>query len=77
MVDRDQERTVWRSFCIESDRQATVYFGQLAVSFAVLGFCAVMLLKADGDCSQSSPYVGLISFILGKALSSVVDSSKS
>ena len=65
----------WRSCCIETDRQATVYIGQLVFAFSVLGFSAIMLVKAGGDCEQSSPYIGLISFLLGKLLSSVSDST--
>jgi hypothetical protein len=65
----------WRSCCLETDRQATVYIGQLVFAFSVLGFSAIMLVKSNGDCEQSSPYIGLISFLLGKLLSSVTDST--
>jgi hypothetical protein len=64
--------TTWRSCCITTDRQSTVYIGQLLFSFTVLGFSAVMLVLADGDCNKSSPYIGLISFLMGKLLSTVV-----
>ena len=72
----DEERALWRSCCLQIDRQATVYFGQLAFSFSVLGFSAAMLVAADGDCNKVSPYIGLISFLPGKLLSSVTDSSR-
>ena len=75
-VPPDEERALWRSCCLQIDRQATVYFGQLAFSFSVLGFNAAMLVAADGDCNKGSPYIGLISFLLGKLLSSVTDSSR-
>ena len=65
----------WESCCFKCDRQSTVYFGQLTFSFTVLGFCAIMLVDADGDCNKGSPYIGLISFLLGKIMSSVVDST--
>lgn len=68
-------RDTWQSCCIEADKQSVVYFGQLSLSFAVLSFCAVMLVRADGDCDRSSPYIGLVSFILGKALSSFIGSN--
>ena len=75
MADEEQGyRTTWQSCCITADKQATVYFGQLAFSFAVLSFSSVMLVIADGDCNKSSPYIGLISFLLGKLLSNVVAS---
>ena len=69
------ERKRWVSCCLETDRQAVIYFGQLFFSFSVLTFCCVMLYTADGDCNRSSPYIGLISFLLGKLLSAVTDSS--
>ena len=70
--DSNIKPRTWRSGCIEADRQSVVYFGQLSVSFSVLVFCATMLVRANGDCDKSSPYIGLISFILGKTLSSIV-----
>jgi hypothetical protein len=68
-------QNIWRSCCLETDRRAVIYFGQLAFSFSVLGFSAVMLVMADGDCNKGSPYIGLISFLLGKLLSSVTDAN--
>ena len=65
---------VWNSCCLKTDRQAVVYFGQLSFAFAVLAFSCSMLVVAEGDCNRSSPYIGLISFLLGK-LSTVTDSS--
>jgi hypothetical protein len=39
-----QERAKWVSCCLETDRQAVVYFGQLSFSFSVLIFCCAMLI---------------------------------
>ena len=79
-IDHPQQQEVevrlWRSCCLETDKSAVVYIGQLVFSFTVLGFSAIMLMKANGDCEQSSPYIGLISFLLGKLLSSVTDSTR-
>ena len=72
-VDNEDDRT-WRSCCLKTDRQATVYIGQLVFSFSVLGFSAMMLVMADGDCNKSSPYIGLISFLMGKLLSTITTS---
>ena len=58
----------WKSCCITVDKNMMVYFGQLSFAFAILAFCAVMLVKSDGDCNRSSPYIGLLSFMLGKLL---------
>ena len=69
-------RQTWTSCCLVADRQMIVWLGQLAVMMSVLVFCAQQLIAAEGECNRSSPYIGLISFILGKALASVVDSSR-
>ena len=73
---QEVEVRLWKSCCLQTDKAAVVYIGQLVFSFTVLGFSAIMLMKANGDCEQSSPYIGLISFLLGKLLSSVTDSSR-
>ena len=73
---RRPRRQTWKSCCLEADRQMMVWFGQLLLMLSVLAFCAVQLVAADGECDRSSPYIGLISFILGKALASVVDSGR-
>ena len=74
--ERRPRRQTWQSCCLEADRQMVVWFGQLLLMLSVLAFCAVQLVAADGECDRSSPYIGLISFILGKALASVVDSGR-
>ncbi len=69
-------RARWVSCCVETDRGAVVYIGQMAFAGSVIALCAVMLVKADGDCSVSSPYISLLSFLAGKVLASVVSSSQ-
>jgi len=66
----------WVSCCLETDKNFLIYFSQLFFSFCVLGFCSMMLVNADGHCEKSSPYIGIISFLLGKLLSAVSDSSQ-
>lgn len=68
-------RARWTSCCIQTDRGAVVYLGQMCFAGALIALCAVMLVKANGDCSVSSPYISLLSFLAGKILSSVADSS--
>jgi hypothetical protein len=70
-ADGTTDDRTWRSCCLRTDRQATVYIGQLVFSFSVLGFSASMLVLANGDCNKSSPYIGLISFLMGKLLSTI------
>ena len=66
----------WTSCCLRTSRQATVYFGQLSFAFSIAAFCAVMLVRADGDCDRSSAYISLLSFLMGKLLASVTDSTR-
>jgi hypothetical protein len=70
-----KEKVIWRSCCFQLDPKGVAYAGQFTISMTVLGISTYMLLKADGDCNQSSPYIGLISFLLGKILSTVVSSA--
>jgi hypothetical protein len=70
----DHGNNEWRSCCFTADRHVIVYVSQLLVACSVLGFSGFMLHMGDGDCEKSSPYLGLISFILGKLLSSVTPS---
>ena len=70
----DDNNQVWRSCCFEIDSHFTSYIGQLLISFSILTFSFIMLIKADGDCNKSSSYINLISFLLGKILSSVQSS---
>jgi hypothetical protein len=65
----------WRSCCFELDSHMVAYVGQFTFSMSVLGFCALMLIKADGSCEQSSSYINIISFMMGKILSTVMTSS--
>ena len=74
-VDIKKNEAIWESCCIKTDKHAISYFGQLFVTISVLGISTFFLIKADGDCNKSSPYIGLISFLLGKILSSVVAST--
>lgn len=73
--DDKHDNDRWRSCCLTTDRQMVVYIGQIMFSFATLAFSAYQLHVAQGSCEKSSPYIGLISFLLGKILSSVTDST--
>jgi hypothetical protein len=70
----DQGNNEWRSCCFTADRHVIIYVSQLMVACSVLGFSGFMLHQGGGDCEKSSPYLGLISFILGKLLSHVTPS---
>ena len=69
------EHKPWKSCCFELDSHFVAYTGQFIFSMSALAFCAIMLVKADGSCEQSSSYINIISFMLGKILSSVMSSN--
>ena len=71
-----EPKGTWTSCCLRTSRQATVYFGQLSFAFSIAAFCGVMLVRADGDCDRSSAYISLLSFLMGKLLASVTDSTR-
>jgi hypothetical protein len=67
---------VWRSCCFDLSSSCVAYTGQLLVTLSVIGISTFFLIRADGNCEQSSPYINLISFLIGKILSSVISSSQ-
>ena len=72
---KDDKKIMWESCCIRTNPHAIAYIGQLLISIIILAFSFIMLIKANGNCEQSSPYIGLISFLMGKLLSSVMTST--
>ena len=74
-VTRVKKEDVWESCCLRTDRHMIAYIGQFIFSMSVLAFCAIMIIRAHGDCTNVSPYVSIISFLMGKLLSSVVSST--
>jgi len=78
LIERDNKKddtVLWESCCIRMNPHALAYIGQLLISIIILVFSFIMLIKADGSCEKSAPFIGLISFLMGKLLSSVVGSS--
>ena len=74
-IKETNKKEVWESCCIRTNPHAIAYIGQLLISIIILAFSFIMLIKANGNCEQSSPYIGLISFLMGKLLSSVMTST--
>lgn len=68
---------ILRSCCFNLDRDCVSYMGQISFATLTLCFCAFMLVKANGSCEQSSSYINIISFMLGKILSSIMTSNRS
>ena len=73
--DEKDDNKVWRSCCFQLNSHCVSYFGQLVFSMSMLAFCAIMLIKANGSCEQSSSYINILSFMLGKILSSIQSSA--
>jgi hypothetical protein len=44
----------------------------MAFAAGIVALCAVMLVRADGSCDKSTPYVSLLSFLAGKVLAHVI-----
>ena len=74
-IKDNNKKEVWESCCIRTNPHAIAYIGQIMISVIILAFSFIMLIKANGSCEQSSPYIGLISFLMGKLLSSVMTST--
>ena len=72
---KDNKKEVWESCCLRTNPHAIAYIGQIIISLIILAFSFIMLIKADGHCEKSSAYIGLISFLMGKLLSSVMSST--
>ena len=58
------EPTTWRSCCMTIDRQAALFFSQLVVGVAVIGFCIGMLV-ANRDCDTFGRWGPLLTFVVG------------
>ena len=61
----NQEPKIWRSCCLRVDKSIVVYFSQLTIGILVLVFASIQLIEAKFECDKSSPYLSLISFVLG------------
>jgi hypothetical protein len=70
-VTNDQLK-VWRSCCLVADKNMIVYLSQMIFALMILLFSCFQLTKYSDQCNIASPYYSLISFILGKLLSSIV-----
>jgi hypothetical protein len=73
-VEVQTEKKPIRSCCFLIDSHAMAYIGQMTVTIIVLGISSYFLYEANGNCEQSSPWIGLISFVLAKILTTVVSS---
>jgi hypothetical protein len=67
----------WRSCCgIDIDRRSTIFFTQMTVIVGTMAFCIFKLTKGD-TCEIQSPYLALLTTLIGVVTPSPIISSKS
>ena len=59
----------WQSCCFVIDRRATKFFAQLIISFLIMVFCIVMLIRNE-TCESQQLYSGILMTIIGIMLPS-------
>lgn len=74
-INDDKKEEVWKSCCFTLSPHGVVYCGQFFISLIIIGVCFYMLILAEGDCNRSAGYLSLLSFLLGKLLSTVATSA--
>jgi hypothetical protein len=62
--EKEAEFRIWRSCCLQMDRQFTMFVVQTIVGVGLLTFCAYRL-TVEFDCDRNAPYWGLIGTICG------------
>ncbi len=72
---KKKDEVTWRSCCLIVDPHAIAYFSQIFITLIVLAISTYFLIDAKGDCNQSSPWINVISFLIGKILSNVYSSA--
>ncbi len=73
--ENKKDDNIWESCCLRTDRHMIAYIGQFIFSMSVLAFSCIMISNSEGQCDRISPFVSIISFLMGKLLSSVVSST--
>ena len=59
-----EHSNTWQSCCLKMDRRAVAYFGQAAVSAAVVAFSVAMMV-VNQDCPTFSRYSPLLTLVVG------------
>ena len=65
-IKKDNE---WKSCCLTVDKNATIYFSQLAISIITIAFCIVQLTLSK-SCERDSLYSGILTLVIGVYLPS-------
>ena len=55
---------IWKSCCLELDKDAAIYFTQMGILSSIIAFSAVMLSKSD-TCEDTNTFIGLLTMCIG------------
>lgn len=62
-IENETYENTWRSFCIETDKRAVVYFSQLFIITGIMVFSIYQLMNTDRCENQA--YMGLLTLLIG------------
>ena len=54
----------WESCCIRIDKRAVLFFSQLMISLIIIFFCIYQLVILP-DCESKTPFMGLLTLVIG------------
>ena len=64
--ENENKKEIWRSCCLDMDKQVVLYTTKTIFSGIILGFCLIQVAKIDSSCHPLiSWYTGLIGTVLG------------
>ena len=55
---------MWKSCCINMDKNATIFFSQLFIALTTITFCIYQLSTSE-SCEHDSLYSGIFSMVIG------------
>jgi hypothetical protein len=68
MLPPDEERVVWRSCCLDLDRQMVKFFAHIISISTISGFSIYMLIFKTLDCNDKAQYFTMLGSILAHLL---------
>ena len=66
----------WQSCCFQADKRFVTYIVQILFMIALFVFCVNRIVFFQGECSDQTVYIGLISGLIGWVLPSPTIASK-
>ena len=61
---KNSKPRVWKSCCLELDKDFAIYFTQMGILSSIIAFSAVMLSKSD-TCEDTNTFIGLLTMCIG------------